>query len=166
MFVNDIPSHMSFNQFDNYEQEIWIEDIEGDSFDLTRSVLTLADSPVSPSPFFKVTQTADSHKWLLSFLPNQFTQIPTATSSITSYKVQLSVDDNKSTAPATTYTITAAINNENHKPTLKSSTVTKLAEWTVGHPPTISDFDIKTSLFEDIDPSTTLAFDMNSCTLA
>jgi len=73
MFVNEIPTHMSFNQFDSYEQEIWIEDIEGDTFTLTNEVLNLDNSPADPSNFFSVTQTADKHKWLLSFLPNTFT---------------------------------------------------------------------------------------------
>ena len=132
MFVNDLPTHMSFNQFDSYEQEIWIEDIEGDTFTLTNEVLNLDNSPVTPSSFFSVTQTSDKHKWLLSFLPDSFTQIATTPASVKSYKLKLSVNDNKSDFDPNTYTITAAINNENHAPTLKSDTELVLDGWIIG----------------------------------
>ena len=82
----------------------------------------------------------------------------------------ISVIDDKSDDAATTYTITAVIVNENHKPYFDPASETELdlGSWTIGHPsnpiPTIP-----TSLWKDDDPSDTLAFDSTSlakCTIS
>ena len=78
----------------------------------------------------------------------------------------ITVTDDVSDDTATTYTITAIIVNDNHKPYFKDDSSTDLGSWTIGHAPGTMP-TIATSLWTDDDPSDTLKFDstgLGKCT--
>ena len=79
----------------------------------------------------------------------------------------ITVSDDVSDDTETTYTITAIIENGNHKPYIKTASVTDLGSWKIGHSPSTMP-KIPTSLWTDDDPSDTLVFDSSTvgkCTL-
>jgi len=154
-------SPTTFNQlYKGSVFEFLVHDKEGDTPTVTHVVkyksAALADGD---SPF--TVDDSSAPKYIVMYDPADFSGKIAAdadSATNTQYEIVITAIDDESDDTATTYTITAIIVNDNHKPYIKDDSVTDLGSWIIGHEPGTMP-TIPTSLWKDDDPSDELAFD-------